>query len=100
MPKTRRQKRRRQQQRKTQRGGSDFSVPIRSFYPQNPYTVDPQRMAIVGGKRRKNHSRKYLKKGGGGFFGNFASSWGALNNATAVTGYSPNTPDIGQRFLV
>jgi hypothetical protein len=100
MPKTRRQKRRRQQQRKTQRGGSYFDVPIRSFYPQNQYTVDPQRMAIVGGKRRKNHSRKYLRKSGGGFFSNFGTTSGALSNATAVTGYSPSSPVIGQRFLV
>jgi hypothetical protein len=101
MPKTLRQKRRRQRQRKTQRGGaSDFNVPIRSFYPQNQYSVDPQRMAIVGGKRR-NHSRKYLKKGGsGGLLLNFGATPGVLSTASAFTGFSTGAANVGQRFMV
>ena len=100
MQKTRRQRSKRKQ-RKSQRGGSDFNVPIRSFYPQNQYLVDPQRMAIVGG-RKINHLRKYLRKGGGswGFLGDFGTTSGALNNATAVTGFSAGPANVMRRILV
>ena len=107
MQKTRRQRKtHKRKQRKSQRGGgSDFNVPIRSFYPQNQYLVDPQRMAVVGGggdKKRKNHSRKYLRKGGSswGFLGDFGTTSGALSNATAVTGFSAGPANITQRILV
>jgi len=97
--KNRTQKRKRNQRKSQQRGGSDFNVPIRSFYPQNQYVVDPQRMAVVGGGRK--YSRKYLRKGGGwGFFGDFGTTSGALNNATAVTGISQGYANVGQRFMV
>ena len=105
MQKTKRQRRtHKRKQRKSQRGGSDFNVPLRSFYPQNQYLVDPQRMAVVGGgdKKRRNHSRKYLRKGGSswGFLGNFGTTSGALSNATAVTGFSAGPANIMQRILV
>ena len=104
MQKTKRQRRtHKRKQRKSQRGGSDFNVPIRSFYPQNQYLVDPQRMAVVGGdKKRRNHSRKYLRRGGGswGFLGDFGTTSGALNNASAVTGFSTGPAIVMQRVLV
>jgi len=107
MHKTKRQRRtHKRRQRKSQRGGgSDFNVPIRSFYPQNQYLVDPLRMAVVGGggdKKRKNHSRKYLRKGGSswGFLGNFGTTSGALSNATTLTGVSAGPANITQRILV
>ena len=108
MQKTKRQRRQRTQkkrQRKSHKGGSDFNVPIRSFYPQNQYLVDPQRMSVVGGgirKKGRNHSRKYLKKGGGswGFFGDFGTTSGAFSNASAVTGISNGAANFGQRYLV
>jgi len=104
MQKTRRKRTQKKRQRKSQKGGSDFNVPIRSFYPQNQYLVDPQRMAVVGGgggEKRRNHSRKYLRKGGGswGFFGDFGTTSGAFNNAASVTGV-PHGPNLGQRYLV
>ena len=70
-------------QRKTMRGGT-FNVPIRSFYPQNTFEHDPSRQN--GG----NHSRKYLKKGGSGFFSNFGTLTGQQNMANQITGSYPS----------
>jgi len=102
MQKSRKNRTQKRKKRRQQRGGaSDFNVPIRSFYPQNQYLSDPQRMAVVGGGRK--YSRKYLRKGGGlgwGFFGNFGTSGGALNIATAATGISQEPANIGQRSMV
>jgi hypothetical protein len=75
-------------------------MPISKFYPLNDYNNDPQRMAVTGGARRKNHSRKYLRGGNfGGFFGNFASATSASQNASAVTGnFAPVS--MPTRFMV
>jgi hypothetical protein len=76
-------------------------MPISKFYPLNDYNNDPQRMAVTGGsRRRKNHSRKYLRGGNfGGFFGNFASATAANQNAGAVTGnFAPVS--MPTRFMV
>ena len=72
-------------------GSSDFNVPIRSFYPQNTLAVDTQRMIVQTGGKRKNLSRKWLKrpihlKGGSGFFGNFGTLTGSSVNANLITG--------------
>ena len=94
---SRKQKRRRQQQQK----GGEFNMPISKFYPLNDYNNDPQRMAVTGGsRRRKNHSRKYLRGGNfGGFFGNFATTTAASQNASAVTGnFAPVS--MPTRFMV
>ena len=93
--------RKKRKRRRQQRGGaSDFNVPIRSFYPQNQYLVDPQRMAVVGGGRK--YSRKYLRKGGAGwgFLGDFGTTSGALNGGTAVTGISHGAGNMGSRYMV
>ena len=54
--------RKRSMRKATLRGGSDFNVPIRAFYPQNLFEHDPSRemqtSLLKGGKK---HSRKYLK---------------------------------------
>lgn len=54
--------RKRSMRKATLRGGSDFNVPIRAFYPQNSFEHDPSRemqtSLLKGGKK---HSRKYLK---------------------------------------
>lgn len=70
-------------------GSSDFNVPIRSFYPQNTLAVDTQRMIVQTGGKRKNMSRKWLKrpiKGGSGFFSNFGTFAGSSVNANLITG--------------
>jgi len=79
----RKQKQKRTHRRRTMRGGT-FNVPIRSFYPQNTFEHDPSRQN--GG----NHSRKYLKKGGSGFFSNFGTLTGQQNMANQMTGSYPS----------
>lgn len=101
MQKSRKNRTQKRKRRRQQRGGaSDFNVPIRSFYPQNQYLVDPQRMAVVGGGRK--YSRKYLRKGGAGwgFLGDFGTTSGSLNGATAVTGISQGAANMGSRYMV
>ena len=86
---------------KTLRGGnSDFNVPIRSFYPQNTFEHDPSRM--TGGAKRKNHSRKYLKRtrGGDGFFSNFGTFTGQTNISQHVTGSFPQNNFVNQNYKV
>ena len=78
-------------------------MPISKFYPLNDYNNDPQRMAVTGGsRRRKNHSRKYLKKriaGGSGFFNNFGSLTGSQTAANQITGTTPLSI-LGQSYKV
>jgi hypothetical protein len=96
----RQQSRKQSRRRRRQQKGGEFNMPISKFYPLNDYNNDPQRMAVTGGARRKNHSRKYLRGGNfGGFVGNFGSATGANHNASAVTGnFTPvSTPT---RFMV
>ncbi len=89
-------------------GGSDFNVPIRAFYPQNTFAQDPSRemttslMKGGSGIKRKNHSRKYLKKriaGGSGFFNNFGSLTGSQTAANQITGTTPLSI-LGQSYKV
>ena len=80
------QKQKRTYRRKTMRGGT-FNVPIRSFYPQNTFEHDPSRQNGGG----KNHSRKYLKRGGSGFFSNFGTLTGQQNMANQITGSYPSS---------
>ena len=79
--------RRKTYRRRTMRGGT-FNVPIRSFYPQNTFEHDPSRQ--TGG----NHSRKYLKKGGSGFFSNFGTLTGQQNMANQITGSHPSSQNF------
>jgi len=80
------------------RGGSDFNVPIRVFYPQNNFEHDPSRQmstsvmkgGLTKGGRKKNHSRKYLK--GGSFLNNFGSINGASSSANQITGTQISNP--------
>ena len=72
--KTKRRSQHRKATRKaTLRGGSDFNVPIRAFYPQNSFEHDPSReMQTSLMKGGKKHSRKYLnshRKSGGSYMG-------------------------------
>ena len=87
-------RRKNQSQKNRMRGGSDFNVPIRAFYPQNTFAQDPSRQmsnsVMKGGsKKRKNHSRKYLK-GGDGFFSNIGSLGIASRMVNQIAGTSPN----------
>lgn len=95
---------RKQRNRKQKMRGGNFNVPISKFYPQNTFENDPSRQMTTseikgGSKKRKNHSRKYLK-GGNGFFSNF----GMVNTATSVSnqiiGANNSTPSIGQSYKV
>ena len=77
--------------RRTLRGGSDFNVPIRAFYPQNTFEHDPSRQmatSILKGGSRRNHSRRYLKpvSGGSGFFNNFGTYSGATSATNQIMG--------------
>jgi hypothetical protein len=91
----RNQKRRTQKKRnrKTKmRGGSDFSVPIRVFYPQNSFEHDPSRQmttSVLKGGSKRNHSRRYLK-GGSGFFPDFGVTTGAQSVSNQITGSYPS----------
>ncbi len=50
-----------------------------------------QPMVKGGSRNRKNHSRKYLKRGGAGFFNNFGTTTGASSAASEITGAPNNT---------
>ena len=97
-------------------GNSDFNVPIRVFYPQNTFAQDPSRemttSLIKGGSgslfkggsgiKRKNHSRKYLKKritGGDGFLNNFGSLTGSQAAGNQMTG-ATQLSNQGQSYKV
>ena len=75
---------------KRMRGGSDFNVPIRAFYPQNSFEHDPsgdmQTSLMKGGK----HSRKYLKprrKSGGSYMGFSQLSMTPIQQIAPMTSY-------------
>ena len=77
--------------RRTLRGGSDFNVPIHSFYPQNTFENDASRQmttSVLKGGSRRNHSRRYLKpvSGGSGFFNNFGTYGGATSATNQIMG--------------
>ena len=121
-------KRNKQNKRKTMKKnrrimGGFTGLAARYYYPQNMLAQDPQRdmttSQITGGKKkggcgcglktggggaysRKNHSRKYLKKGGinirrvpskggAGFFNNFGTTTGASSAASEIIGAPNNT---------
>ena len=88
---------RRADKRRTLRGGSDFNVPIRAFYPQNTFEHDLSRQmttSVLKGGSRRNHSRRYLKPvsggGGTGFFPDFGISAGATSVSNQITGSYPS----------
>lgn len=84
------------------RGGSDFMVPIRAFYPQNNFEHDPSREmanSVIKGGGKKNHSRKYLK-GGNSFLYNFGSLTGASSAANQITGTNTLGLNLGQSYKV
>jgi len=73
------------------RGGTDFTVPIRAFYPQNTFENDASRQmttSVLKGGSRRNHSRRYLKpvSGGSGFFPDFGTSAGATSATNQIMG--------------
>jgi len=73
------------------RGGSNFNVPIRAFYPQNTFEHDLSRQmttSVLKGGSRRNHSRRYLKpvSGGSGFFNNFGTYGGATSATNQIMG--------------
>jgi hypothetical protein len=82
------------------RGGSDFNVPIHSFYPQNTFQNDMSRQmttSVLKGGFRRNHSRKYLKpvSGGSGFFLNYGTSAGASSASNQIMGLNqPPSSDV------
>jgi hypothetical protein len=90
------------------RGGSDFNVPIRAFYPQNTFVQDPSRemttSMMKGGFSKKNHSRKYLKKritGGDSFLNNFGSLSGSQGAGNQITGGTQlSNHNLGQSYKV
>jgi len=87
----RKSQKRRAQKRRTLRGGSDFQVPIRAFYPQNTFAYDPSRemtTSVLKGGSRKNHSRRYLKpiSGGNGFFINYGTTAGSPSASNQIMG--------------
>lgn len=117
MPQTKHKRRR---FRKTIKGG----ISARYYYPQNMLVQDPQRdmqtsqikgggtkyggkggcgCGMKGGTKyggKKNHTRKYLRKGGAGFFNNFGTTTGASAAAAQILGV-PKTPvEIKPSFLV
>ncbi len=97
-------KRKNKRRTKRMRGGSDFNVPIRAFYPQNSFEHDPSRQmttSVLKGGSRKNHSRRYLK-GGSGFFPDFGTPGGAGSVSNQITGsYSSNSvQSLGSNYKV
>jgi hypothetical protein len=106
MAKRNNQKTKRKNKRSTKkmRGGSDFNVPIRVFYPQNSFEDDPSRQmttsVLKGGSRRRNHSRRYLK-GGNGFFPDFGTTSGATSVSNQITGsYFSTGSSLGPTYKV
>ena len=111
-------RRKNQSQKNRMRGGSDFNVPIRAFYPQNTFAQDPSRQmsnsVMKGGK--KNHSRKYLYRrrfntapfngvkkriaGGSGFLHNFGSLSGSHIAANQITGIQQSNDNFVQSYNV
>jgi hypothetical protein len=88
----RRTQRRVDKRRTKMRGGSDFSVPIRVFYPQNSFEHDPSRQmttSVLKGGSKRNHSRRYLK-GGNGFFPDFGVTTTAQSVSNQITGSYPS----------
>ena len=86
---------RRADKRRTLRGGSDFNIPIRAFYPQNTFEHDLSRQmttSVLKGGSRRNHSRRYLKpvSGGSGFFPDFGISAGASSVSNQIMGSYPS----------
>jgi hypothetical protein len=82
--------------RKKMRGGSStFSVPIRTFYPQNMLNVDPQRAMVQTGGGRK-YSRKYLMRGGNSFLSSFVGPL-KLYNSTSNQNISPS---VSNKFMI
>lgn len=104
-------KRNKKNKRKTMKKGGFAGLAARYYYPQNMLAQDPQRdittsvikggcgcgmkaeqpMVKGGSRNRKNHSRKYLKRGGAGFFNNFGTTTGASSAASEITGAPKNT---------
>jgi len=133
-------KRNKQNKRKTMKKGGFPGLSARYYYPQNMLAQDPQRdmttsqikggcgcgMKTGGGGAygrtgRKNHSRKYLKKGGmnnvkhvrrvpegtlvplkggAGFFNNFGTITGANAAAGQVTGAQVEPISMKPAYLV
>ena len=101
----------RRKSRKTMRGGF-AGVSARYYYPQNMLVQDPQRdiqtsllkggcgCGMKTGGKRKNHSRKYYKKGGAGFFNNFGTVSGSVAAAGQVTGASAGPMEVKPSYLV
>ena len=89
---TQKRSQRKSSRRSQMRGGSDFSVPIRAFYPQNSFEHDPSRQmttSVLKGGSKRNHSRRYLK-GGNGFFSDFGVTTSAQSVSNQITGSYPS----------
>jgi hypothetical protein len=89
------------------RGGSDFQLPIRAFYPQNTFAYDPSRemtTSVLKGGSRKNHSRRYLKpiSGGNGFFMNYGTTAGSPSASNQIMGVNQgsSSTSLGATYKV
>ena len=82
---------RRADKRRTLRGGSDFNVPIRAFYPQNTFEHDLSRQMTTSVLKGGSRYLKPVSGGGGtGFFPDFGISAGATSVSNQITGSYPS----------